>query len=95
MAIKTIPLREIEEKTGDMYEATLVMAKRARQIVDDRAAEEKMEVYEEELPLLGEPQVSEDYEEKEKATTVAVNEFLEDELEWRYPESDEDEESGS
>ncbi|MAG21449.1 MAG: DNA-directed RNA polymerase subunit omega [Candidatus Marinimicrobia bacterium] len=90
MAIKTIPLREIEERTEDMYEATLVMAKRARQIIGDRAAEEKMEVYEEELPLLGEPQLSEDYEEKEKATTVAVEEFLKEELQWSYPEPDEE-----
>ena len=95
MAIKTIPFREIEERTEDMYEATVVMSKRARQIVDDRAAEEKMEVYEEELPLLGEPQVSENYEEQEKATTVAVEEFLNDELEWKYPALDEEEESES
>ena len=85
MAVETIPFREIEKQTNDMYEATIVAAKRARQIISDRVAEKEIEEDEVEPGLLEEePEIVEDYEEYEKATSVALNEFLRGELEWGY-----------
>lgn len=85
MAVETIPLREIEEHTKDMYEATLVVAKRARQIISERIAEKEIQEEEMEPGLLEEePEVIEDYEECEKATSMALKEFLKGELEWGY-----------
>lgn len=85
MAIETIPFREIEKQTKDICEATVVMAKRARQVVADRMAKREIEEVEEEPGLLEEePEILEDYEEEEKATSVALTEFLKDELRWSY-----------
>lgn len=98
MAIETIPFREIEEFTKDMYEATVVVSKRARQIIADRMAEMEIlqeEEEEEELGLLDEvPVVDEEYEEREKSTTVALQEFLSGDLEWSYGNDDDEEDSG-
>lgn len=96
MAIETIPFREIETHTIDMYEATLIMAKRARQIIADRAVEEEFEEIEEDLGLMEErPPELEDYVEPEKAVHMSLREFLNGELEWTYGEAEEDEsESG-
>ena len=89
MAVKPVSLRKMEEKTKNIYEAVVVMSKRARQINQERYEEQVMELSEElELDVLDEsPDIKpEDYEEKEKVTTIAVNEFLEGEVNWRVLE---------
>ena len=86
MAVKPVSLRKLEEKTKNIYEAVVVMSKRARQINQERYEEQVMELSEElELDVLDEsPDIRpEDYEEKEKVTTKAVNEFLEGKVNWR------------
>jgi len=94
MAVETIPFREIEKYTKDLCEATLIIAKRARQIIADRTAEKEFEEGELEPGLLDEePEVIEDYEERDKATSIALEEFLKGDLEWGYS-IDEDEEKG-
>jgi DNA-directed RNA polymerase omega subunit len=83
----------MEEKTKNIYEAVVVMSKRARQINQERYEEQVMELSEElELDVLDEsPDIKpEDYEEKEKVTTIAVNEFLEGEVNWRVLEDPEE-----
>lgn len=94
MAVETVPIRKIEKQTKDLYEATVIVSKRARQIIADRMAEKEIsEEVEEELGLLEEePQVEEDYVEEEKPTTLALQEFLTGELEWGYSSDEEDEE---
>lgn len=93
MAIETLPFRDIEEHTKDMYEATLIMAKRARQIIADRAVEEEFEDIEDELGLMEEiPPEIEDYEEPEKPVRIALQEFLNGELEWSYSDVEEEDE---
>ena len=85
MAVKPISLRKVEEKANNIYEAVVVMAKRARQINQERFEDQIMEESEElELDVLDElPSIKpEDYEEKEKVTTKAMNEFLEGEVNW-------------
>ena len=86
MAIKPVSLRKIEEKSKNIYEAVVVMSKRARQINQERFEEQVIEVSEElELDVLDElPDIKpEDYVEKEKVTTKAMDEFLEGKVNWR------------
>ena len=93
MAVKPVSLRKMEEKTKNIYEAVVVMSKRARQINQERYEEQVMELSEElEFDVLDEsPDIKpEDYEEKEKVTTIAVNEFLEGEVNWRVLEDPEE-----
>ena len=93
MAVKPVSLRKLEEKTKNIYEAVVVMSKRARQINQERYEEQVMELSEElELDVLDEsPDIKpEDYEEKEKVTTIAVNEFLEGKVNWRVLEDPEE-----
>ena len=93
MAVKPVSLRKIEEKTKNIYEAVVVMSKRARQINQERYEEQVMENSEElELDVLDEsPDIKpEDYEEKEKVTTIALNELLEGEVSWRVLEDTEE-----
>ena len=93
MAVKPISLRKVEEKANNIYEAVVVMAKRARQINQERFEDQIMEESEElELDVLDElPDIKpEDYEEKEKVTTKAMNEFLEGEVNWRVLEDTEE-----
>ena len=93
MAVKPVSLRKMEEKTKNIYEAVVVMSKRARQINQERYEEQVMEISEElELDVLDEsPDIKpEDYEEKEKVTTIAVDEFLEGEVNWRVLEDPEE-----
>ena len=85
MAVKPVSLRKVEEKADNIYEAVVVMAKRARQINQERFEAQIMEESEElELDVLDElPELKpEDYVEKEKVTTKAMNEFLEGEVNW-------------
>ena len=93
MAIKPVSLRKIEEKTKNIYEAVVVMSKRARQINQERFEEQVLEESVElEMDVLDElPSVSpEDYEEKEKVTTRAMDEFLEGDIAWRELEDTEE-----
>lgn len=86
MAVKPVSLRKLEEKTKNIYEAVVVMSKRARQINQERYEEQVMELSEElELDVLDElPDIKpEDYVEKEKVTTKAMDEFLEGKVNWR------------
>ena len=85
MAVKPVSLRKMEEKAKNIYEAVVVMSKRARQIHQERFEEQVIEESEElELDVLDElPDIKpEDYVEKEKVTTKAMNEFLEGEVNW-------------
>ena len=86
MAVKPVSLRKMEEKTKNIYEAVVVMSKRARQINQERFEEQVIEESEElEMDVLDElPDIKpEDYVEKEKVTTKAMDEFLEGKVNWR------------
>ena len=86
MAIKPVSLRKMEEQAKNIYEAVVVMSKRARQINQERYEEQVIEESEElEMDVFDElPDIKpEDYEEKEKVTTMAMDEFLEGKVNWR------------
>lgn len=91
MAVETLAFRDLEKHTKDTYEATLIMAKRARQIIAERAVEEEFEEIEDELGLMEErPREFEDYVEPEKPVRIALREFLNGELEWSYSRAEDD-----
>ena len=91
MALESISIRKMENQTPDFYEAVVVMSKRAKQVLNNRIAE-KMMVSNEEVEMGVYDQIfdknPEDYEEIEKATTVAVKEFINGELVWKNSEEE-------
>ena len=86
MALEPISIRQMEERTDDQYEAVVVMSKRAKQVLNNRIVEDKISasVEQEEMGVYDEViEVNpEDYEELEKPTTVAVNDFIDGKLKW-------------
>ena len=91
MALESISIRKMENQTQDFYEAVVVMSRRAKQVLNNRIAEQMM-VSNEEVEMGVYDQIfdanPEDYEEIEKATTVAVKEFINGELVWKKPEEE-------
>ena len=95
MALEPLSIKNMEEKTSDIFEAVIVMSKRAKQILSNRIVEEMIESSEEEELELGvydqiEEKKPEDYEELEKVTTEAVNEFFDGDIKWVKRERDDE-----
>ena len=86
MALEPLSIREMEERTDDQYEAVVVMSKRAKQVLNNRIVEEMISesVDEVEMGVFDEVDEKnpEDYEELEKPTTVAVDEFISGNIKW-------------
>lgn len=101
MAVKSLDLEKIQETTGNIYESIVILSKRARQI----AAQEKMELDEklkyfegfedEEEYTFNEEQerITKEYEARPHPTQRAVNELMEDNIYYRGPENEEDDNS--
>ena len=94
MALEPLSIRNMEEKTSDIFEAVVVMSKRAKQILNNRIVEEIITSADEEEVEMGvydqiEEKNPEDYEELEKVTTTAVNEFVDGNIQWDQKEIDE------
>ena len=91
MSLKPLSFRQIEEQTGDIYEAVVVMERRAKQILRDRLVEKIIKEEEsrdmgvfDEVPDEIDPET---YQEVEKVTTVAIEEFINGGLTWhKYPQ---------
>ena len=90
MGIKTVPLRSVEERVENMYEAVCIMSGQAKRVLDDRIllASIKDAEEEEDYGVFDEvKEVSpEDYVEMEKTTSVAVEQFMEGSVKWRKKE---------
>tara|TARA_Y100000741_G_C18177367_1_gene527834 strand:+ start:552 stop:830 length:279 start_codon:yes stop_codon:yes gene_type:complete len=89
MAIKTIPLRSIEEKVDNIYEAVCVMSGQAKRVLDERILQASIrDAEEEDYGVFDEVQEKspEDYVEMEKTTSVAVNQFIDGDVKWRKKE---------
>ena len=94
MALEPLSIRNMEEKTSDIFEAVVIMSKRAKQILNNRIVEEIIASADEEEVEMGvydqiEEKNPEDYEELEKVTTTAVNEFVGGNIQWDQKENDE------
>ena len=95
MALEPLSIKNMEEKTSDIFEAVIVMSKRAKQILGNRIVEEMIESAEEEELEMGvydqiEEKNPEDYEELEKVTTEAVTEFFDGNIKWDKVEGDDE-----
>ncbi|MDP6032358.1 MAG: hypothetical protein QGI44_08345 [Candidatus Marinimicrobia bacterium] len=92
MALEPVSIRKIEEQTPDVYEAVVVMSRRAKQVLNNRIMDDMM-ITTEDVEMGVYDQIDEknpeDYEEVDKATTVAVNEFINGELVWKNTEEGE------
>ena len=89
MAIKTIPLRSIEEKVDNIYEAVCVMSGQAKRVLDERIVQASIkDAEEEDYGVFDEIQEKspEDYVEMEKTTSVAVKQFIDGSVKWRKKE---------
>ena len=89
MSIETIHFRDMEEKSEDVFEATIIIGKRARQIISERIARNQIVTFDRDTELEEtdfseqiEPEI--EYEEMIKATSEALAEFLNGELKWGY-----------
>ncbi|MEC7821551.1 MAG: hypothetical protein VX896_03905 [Candidatus Neomarinimicrobiota bacterium] len=95
MGLEPLSIKNMEEKTSDIFEAVIVMSKRAKQILSNRIVEEIIESNEEEELEMGvydqiEEKNPDDYEELEKVTTEAVNEFFDGDIKWDKIEGDDE-----
>ena len=90
MGIKTIQLRNVEEKVENMYEAVCIMSGQAKRILDDRILQASIKDAEEEEDYGVFDEVKEvspeDYVEMEKTTSVAIEQFMEGSVKWRKKE---------
>ena len=86
MSLKPVSFSKMDEQTEDIYEAVVVMSQRSKQILRDRLIETMLKEEEEkEMGVFDEiidPE-SVTFQETEKETTVAIDEFLKGELSWR------------
>jgi len=96
MPIKPLEIEEIESKAGNIYEAIVISAKRARQINDEVKIEFNqriqpiMEKEEDDESIVSKDKmnISLDFEKRKKPTDSALNELLTDDLTFRARSED-------
>lgn len=93
-------LNEIDNETGNIYEAVAIVSKRANQIGSELKEElnrklEEFASYTDNLEEIFENreqiEISRFYERLPKPTLIAVQEFMDDEVYYRKPEAEEQE----
>ena len=80
MNVQTVHMKDIFEKNDDLYSSAMIIAKRAKQIIDDRVVlidenedvEDSIE-FEKNIIVINE----------DKPEAIALQEFLDGKLEWR------------
>jgi len=91
--------QEILEPTGNIYESLVIVAKRARQISSNQKEElnaklaefaSSVDNLEEIFENREQIEISKFYERMPKPSTMAIEEFLSGELNFRLPEEEED-----
>lgn len=94
--IQTLSIRELEKKATNIYEAIVVLAKRARQINDEQKQVLMRErEYDDDYDEFSEDEVdfsaAADYIDLPKPTDISLEEFLDHKIKYQYPEESEDE----
>lgn len=93
MTINPLEIEELESKAGNIYEAVVIAAKRARQINDEQKLEYNQRIEpliksidedSDEVVSKDKMHISIDFEKRVKATEQALNELLDDRLDFRY-----------
>ena len=86
MSLKPVSFSKMDEQTDDIYEAVVVMSQRSKQILRDRIIETMLKEEEEKEMGVFDEIIDPDsvtFQEIEKETTVAIDEFLKGKLSWR------------
>ncbi|HEY3250188.1 MAG TPA: DNA-directed RNA polymerase subunit omega [Ignavibacteria bacterium] len=91
MSINPVEIEELESKAGNIYEAVVVAAKRARQINDEHKLEynqrveplTQTETDDDTLISKDKMNISVDFEKRIKPTEQGLDELLDDRLEFR------------
>lgn len=101
MAIKTLEIKELEQKAANVYEAIVVLSKRSRQINEEIKIEFNQRIEnlvslpndaDEDDEFVSNPDqmnVSLEFEARPKPTEEAIEELMKDQLEHRYKETEE------
>ena len=96
MALKTLDIQSLAEKTGNLYETVAIIAKRARQNAANEKSEleEKLSYFEGFGPEMEDVRMQEEqartsieFEERPKPTETAIQEVQNDEIYHRFPEN--------
>jgi len=91
MNLETISIKNFLKKSDSIYKNIMIISKRARQIVDNRYEEHKIDEDIEDSEQLSEIEERDDIDYNEpKPIVVALKEFMDDELDWRESDSNED-----
>jgi DNA-directed RNA polymerase subunit K/omega len=95
MAIETLDIDELANRTGNLYETVAILSKRSRQVSSDMRSEleDKLSYFEgfgpemEDVRMKEEQEkVSLEYEKKPEPTEIAIDEFIDDKLYYRKPD---------
>ena len=79
-------MSDLFKKCDDIYQTVVILAKRTRQIIDQRVIPiEETDDVEDSIQII-EPEIV--IEDIDKPMVVALEEYLNGELEWRKPEED-------
>lgn len=92
MAMKTLDLQKFEENAANVYESTVICSRRARHINDERKVElgqrlqPVIEKETEDDTIMNQDKlnISLDFEMRDKPTIQAIQEMMDNELEFRY-----------
>ena len=88
MNVQTIHMSDLFKRCDDIYMAVMIVAKRAKQIIDERVVPiDENEDVEDSIEFVVEP-IGTIY--KDKPEAVALEEFIHGELQWRMPSEDDE-----
>ena len=100
MSIKTLEIKELEAKAANVYEAIVVLSKRARQINEETKLEFQQRIENlvalpsspDEVEDVANPdqlKISLEFEKRPKPTEEAIEELMNNQLDARYKEAEE------
>ena len=93
MNVKAIHMSDLFDKCDDIYTSVMIVAKRAKQIIDKSAIQiDENEDVEDSFQFTEREIIVED---EDKPMVVALEEHLNGELEWRKPDEDDPVSDGS
>ena len=88
MEVKAIKMETLFEQDNDIYANVVITAKRSRQIIDSRALDfESIENIEDSFELEQAENKNMEHKDDDKPMIVAMEEFINGDLEWRRSES--------
>tara|TARA_Y100001970_G_C13602346_1_gene540824 strand:+ start:194 stop:481 length:288 start_codon:yes stop_codon:yes gene_type:complete len=89
MEVKAIKMDKALEKNNDIYSNVVIAAKRSRQIIDSRVLDfESIEDVEDSYELEELENKNMKHKDDDKPMIVAMREFMNDDIKWRYTSED-------